>query len=321
MKYQWDPICADSVSARDMVVAASNAPAGFSNPGEQASAKILLRVTDLKVSIPIGPDQLVSPVNGVSLEVAYGETLGVLGESGAGKTTLARSLLRLLPPHSQVQGAIEFEGISLLSLGDKQLRLVRGSRISLVHQDSSVLNPVRRVGDQLVDVLRAHRPWARQSCREEALCLLQRMDLEPATRIYSSYPHQLSGGERQRIVVAQALICRPSLVIADEPTASVDCDTASQIIALFKGRRADFDGSAIFSSHDVGVLSQVADTVVVMCAGRIVERGPTERVLNRPTHPYTRALLRCSDLTKSSCCHREVGSHLPTIAETIPDRS
>ncbi len=302
-----------------MVVAASNAVAGFSGSGEQAPPKILLRVTDLKVSIPIAPNQQVHPVNGVNFEIAEGEAIGLLGESGAGKTTLARSLLRLLPPSSRVEGVIEFDGLSLLSLGEKALRSVRGDRISLVHQDSNVLNPVRRVGEQLVDVLRAHRPWSRQKCREEAFSLLKQMDLEPVTRIYSAYPHQLSGGERQRIVVAQALICRPSLVIADEPTASVDCDTASQILHLLKCKNNNLGDSLILISHDVEVLAQVADTIMVMYAGRIVERGPVDRILNEPRHPYTCALLECSDLRKFDRAHGAAGLRLPTITESLAE--
>ncbi len=309
-------IFAGRLSAGCMVVAVSNAPAGFTDSGEQASPKILLRVTDLKVSIPICSNHQVHPVDGVSFQLAEGEAVGVLGESGAGKTTLARSLMRLLPPSSRVQGLIEFDGVPLLALGEKALRSVRGNRISLVHQDSSGLNnPVRRVGEQLVDVLRAHRPWSGQRCREEAFSLLRQMDLKCVTRIYSAYPHQLSGGEQQRIVVALALICQPSLVIADEPTASVDRDTASQILRLFKHRKESLRGSTIIISHDVGVLAQVADTIMVMCEGRIVEQGSVERVLNQPTHPYTCALLRCSDLGKFDPRHRTAKSVRLTTME------
>jgi len=300
-------------------VAASRAAARFSNSGDHASLKPLLRVTNLKVSIPAGPHHWVHPLKGVTFQVASGEAVGLLGESGAGKTTIARSLLRLHPASTQVEGVIEFDGIPLLSQEEKALRAVRGDKVSLVHQDSSVLNPVRRVGEQLVDVLRAHRPWSREMCRQRAFSLLQQMDLRPVTRIYSAYPHQLSGGEQQRIVVAQALICRPSLVIADEPTASVDRDTASQILRLLKYNKENFGNSIILISHDVDVLAQVADTIMVMYAGRIVESGPIERVLNQPTHPYTRTLLRCADLTKLELRRRNTRSQLPTITENLSE--
>ena len=298
-----------------MVTAVTNSPVGFSDSGDQASSKALLRVVDLKVSIPIGSDHPIHPVDGVSFQVAAGEAVGLLGESGAGKTTLARALMRLLPASSRVDGVVEFDGVPLLSLGKNALRSFRGDRISLVHQDSSGLNPVRRVGDQLVDVLRAHRPWSRKRCREKAVALLAQMDFDRVARIYSAYPHQLSGGERQRIVVAQALICRPSLVIADEPTASVDSDTASQILRLCEHAKDTFGGSIILISHDVNVLAQVVDTIMVMYAGRIVERGSVERVLNHPRHPYTCALLKCSDLTN---LNRTNTLRLPTIAEPLP---
>lgn len=309
------PNFAGHLSAGDMVVAVSNAPVELSNPGGQASRHPLLRVTDLKISIPANAQGEVHPVAGVSFELSKGETVGLLGESGAGKTTLARSLLRLLPRPSRVEGVIEFDGVPLLSLGEKQLRSFRGDRISLVHQDSSVLNPLRCVGDQLVDVLRAHRSWSRRKCREEALSLLQRMDLEPVTRIYRAFPHQLSGGQRQRIVVAQALICGPALVIADEPTASVDSETALQILSLLKQNREVSGGAMMVISHDVAVLAEFADTIMVMRSGVIVERGPAKQVFNQPEHTYTRALLSCSNLVALGQ-YRISGLRLPTIAST-----
>jgi ABC-type glutathione transport system ATPase component len=226
-------------------------------------------------------------------------------------------LLRLLPESSRVEGDIRFEGTSLLSLSDKPLRAVRGNRIAIVHQDSSVLNPVRRAGDQLVDVLRAHRPWSYQHCREKALSLLEEMALEPAARIYSAYPHQLSGGERQRIVVAQALICSPSLIVADEPTASVDHETGIKIIRLLDSSRKACGGSTILISHDVQVLTLVADRIAVLYGGRIAELGTAEQVLNQPHHPYTRALLKCSDDTNFGRNHRISGLPLPTITEPL----
>ena len=281
----------------------------------ESSAEPLLRVENLKVSFQSSPDHEVHALNGISFEVAPGETLGILGESGAGKTTLARSLLGLLPQSSRVDGDIRFEGTSLFALSSKQLRCLRGNRISIVHQDSSVLNPLRRAGDQMVDVLRAHRPWSYGRCREEALALLDQMGLRPAAHIYSAYPHQLSGGERQRIVAAQALICCPSLVIADEPTASVDREVGLEMIRLLDSRRRVFGGATILISHDVDVLTVVADRIAVLYAGRIVELGAVDQVLNQPRHPYTRALLTCSDDAHFARKNRLSGVPLPTIPE------
>ena len=189
-------------------------------------------MTSKLASRPILRHQI-SALEGISFHIASGEVVGLLGESGAGKTTLALALLRLLPPSFRVAGgSIQFEGRPLLSINESELRKIRGARISVIYQDSTVLNPVMRVGDQVVEVLRAHRDWSNQRCREEARLLLEEVELEDVDRVYTSYPHQLSGGQRQRIVVAQALACRPALVIADEPTSSLDPATAASIVEL-----------------------------------------------------------------------------------------
>jgi peptide/nickel transport system ATP-binding protein len=257
----------------------------------------LFEVRDLEVGISENsalPVQI--PVlQAITFHVATGEIVGLLGESGAGKTTLALALLRLLPSSFRLAGgSIHFESRSLLSLSEHELRKTRGARISIIYQDSTVLNPVIRVGEQVVEVLRAHHDWSKQRCREEARSILNEVGIEDVDRIYASYPHQLSGGQRQRIVIAQALGCRPALVIADEPTSSLDPATAASIMQLLGRLNRQFKIAFLIISHDIEVLARLAHRVMVMYAGRIVEQGPCRQILHEPLHPYTRALLSCS---------------------------
>jgi oligopeptide/dipeptide ABC transporter ATP-binding protein len=270
----------------------------------QASSQALLQVRNLIVRIfpdaarsdPTHGDasHAIRPLKGVTFQIHRGETVGLLGESGAGKTTLANALMRLLPSSSRVvEGSIEFEGRPFLSLDEQELRKMRGARISLIYQDSAVLNPVLRVGEHLVEVLRAHYSWPRRHYREKAIALLEDMELPDTDRIYAAYPHQLSGGQRQRIVIAQALACRPALVIADEPTASLDPVTASEIIELLGRLKRGFQTAFLLISHDLTPLARLADRIMVMYAGRIIEQGSRDEILDQASHPYTRALLAC----------------------------
>ena len=284
----------------------------------------LLQVRDLSVQLP---DNAISPntanavclLKGITFQVQRGEAVGILGESGAGKTTLALALLRLLPFAQAIQGSVEFEGRPLLSLDRHELRMMRGARLSLIYQDSAVLNPVLRMGDHLIEVLRAHHKWSRQRYREAAIALLEDVELTDIDRIYASYPHQLSGGQRQRIVIAQALACRPSLVIADEPTASLDPDTALEIVALLGRLKQRFQMAFLLISHDLVPLELLADRILVMYAGRIVEQGPRDQILQRPLHPYTRALLACA-IPRVAGNGGGVGPQsIPTIAGSPPD--
>jgi oligopeptide/dipeptide ABC transporter ATP-binding protein len=237
----------------------------------------------------------IRPLKGVTFQVHRGEVVGVLGESGAGKSTLANALMCLLPSSCQVvEGSIEFEGRRLLALDERELRKIRGARISVISQDSAVLNPVLRVGDHLVEVLRAHHSWSRRRYRQKAITLLEEMELLDVDRIYAAYPHQLSGGQRQRIVIAQALACQPALVIADEPTASLDPATSSEIVELLGRLKQRFQMAVLLISHDLAPLQRLADRIMVMYAGRIVEQGSHDEILQQALHPYTRALLACA---------------------------
>ncbi len=256
----------------------------------------------------------------ISFDIAPGEVVGLLGESGSGKTTLALSLLRLLPPAArQAGGSVRFRGRDLLLLNEKQLREVRGAEISVVYQDSSVLNPVIKVGDQVTEVVRAHHNWARQRAREEARAAFAAVGLGGSDRIYTSYPHQLSGGQRQRVMIAQALVCKPALMIADEPTASLDTTIAAEIVELFKQLKDSSNTSFLFIAHDAATLARVADRVMVMYAGQIVEDGRVQEVFAQPQHPYTRALLACAPQYSPTGVTRDRALRLACIPGSPPD--
>jgi oligopeptide/dipeptide ABC transporter ATP-binding protein len=294
-----------------------------SNPANtiphQGADQNLLEVRDLSVRFCVNDGPEFTVLDRISFDIAPGEVVGVLGESGSGKTTLAHSLLRLLPAAARVSGgAVGFRGRDLLVLSEKQLREVRGAEISLVYQDSSVLNPVIKVGEQVTEVVRAHHRWTRQRAREEAHAAFAAVGLGGSDRIYTSYPHQLSGGQRQRVTIAQALVCKPALIIADEPTASLDTTTAAEIVNLIKQLKDSSDTSFLFITHDVATLACVADRLMVMYAGQIVENGPVQEVFSQPQHPYTRALLECA-LPYPTGVNRDRARRLACIPGSPPD--
>lgn len=256
----------------------------------------VLEVRDLRVdylSDGLAPARV---LRGISLNLAEGECLGILGESGCGKTTLALAVLGLLPNSAAVRGgSICFGGRELLQFSEGEMEKLRGAELSLVFQEpSSALHPVRRVGAQLTDVIAAHRPSLSAGQRRElADVALSEAGLADTERISASYPHELSGGQQQRVVIAQALVCRPGLLIADEPTSSLDTTVQAEILALLNRLRKDRRLALIFISHNPAVLSEVADRIVVIYAGQIVEEGSAREVLVAPLHPFTQALLSC----------------------------
>ena len=255
---------------------------------------LLLQVQDLHVAY-ISPAGQKSPaLAGVSFEVLPGETLGVLGESGSGKSTLAAALLRLLPGNGVIEkGVVLFEGQDLLQAEPRTLQRIRGARIAVIFQEPSLaLHPTIRIGEQIRDVLAAHESLSRSALRQKTLRLLADVFPADTARIAESYSHQLSGGQQQRVLIAQAIACGPSLVVADEPTASLDPSTQQEILSLFRKLREKFHLSLLLITHNPAVLASFADRILVMYAGKVAEIGPAEKVLASPQHPYTRALLQ-----------------------------
>jgi oligopeptide/dipeptide ABC transporter ATP-binding protein len=255
----------------------------------------LLEVQELYVAYGSRTGVDCPAIAGVSFDVRAGEILGVLGESGSGKSTLAAALLRLLPANGKIQkGAVRFEGQDLLQAEPGELEKIRGGRIALIFQEPSMaLHPTIRVGEQISDVLAAHELLDRRTLREKMLKVLAAVFPSETIRIAESYPHQLSGGQRQRVLIAQAIACGPAMVIADEPTASLDPSTQQEILSLLRTLRQQLNLALILITHNPAILAGLADRVLVLYAGRIAEIGPTESVVGLPQHPYTRALLRC----------------------------
>jgi len=266
------------------------------NLPDDNSVETLARVDSLSVTYLPDSDQPVRALDHASLEIRPGELVGILGESGSGKSTLAAALLRLLPTDARYDsGTIRFRDRDLLSLSESALRRIRGAEIALIPQDPALaLNPVIRVGDQIAEVLRAHVHMTRRDRRTRVEELLAEVGFDQPRQIYTAYPHQLSGGQRQRIVIAQAVACRPQLVIADEATSKLDASLQAEIIALMREISQRHRMAFIVISHDPTVLAGFVDRIAVMYAGRIVEEGRTEDIFRRPLHPYTQALVRLS---------------------------
>ena len=236
----------------------------------------------------------VRAVDGLSLAIGPGEIVGILGASGCGKSTLASAMLRLLPPHARCEGgAILIRGRDLLHLSEKELRAIRGREISLIPQDPALsLNPVMTAGSLVGEVLRAHFPLNAEQRRQRVVELLREVGFDHPDEIYSAYPHQLSGGQRQRIAIAQAVSCRPALLIADEPTSKLDATLQAEIVALLSRIRRQHATAILVISHDPSLFAGFADRIAVMYAGRIVEVGTSAEIFGRPLHPYTQALVR-----------------------------
>ncbi len=235
----------------------------------------LLQVRNLTIEFPAARAAAHTAVDNVSFDVDAAEVVGLMGESGCGKTTLSLAMLGLLSKEdAAVSGSVMFRGRELLDLDERSLAKVRGAKISLVPQEPGIaLSPVMRAGDQIAEVLHAHRRWDWAQCRVEAQSWLARVGLFPVSRIYASYPHQLSGGQLQRLVLAQALACEPEIVIADEPTASLDALTQSSFLALLRELKSQMGISVLLISHSAHVQASLADRVLIMKGGRIVEEG------------------------------------------------
>lgn len=252
----------------------------------------LLRIEDLRVEIA-GRDRTVHALDGVSLDLAPGDSLGIVGESGCGKTMTALSVLRLLPPGGRITGGrILFDGTDLAAAPEPVLRGIRGNTLGMVFQDPlTSLNPTLTIGAQVAEPLLLHRRLSKAEARSRAEEMLRLVGLpRPAERM-THYPHQLSGGMRQRVAIAMALICEPRLLIADEPTTALDASTRHQILELIDDLRERLGMALILVTHDLGVIARRVDRVAVMYGGRIAERAPVRRLFTTPRHRYTQALL------------------------------
>jgi ABC-type glutathione transport system ATPase component len=260
----------------------------------------LLTIRNLNIAHRCADGSQHHAVQNASFDIGAGEVLGLMGESGCGKTSIALALLGLLSKQAaQVSGSVEFRGRELLTMDDRELRAIRGAGISMVFQEPGIaLSPVMRVRDQVAEVIHAHnnsKKWAK--CRADAELALVRVGLLNTQRIFSAYPHQLSGGQRQRVVLAQALACNPRLLIADEPTASVDARSQDELLTLLRELQRDSGIAILLISHSAEVQARLADHLMVMERGRIVEQGRFEDLYRKPSHACTRAMLRTSAAT------------------------
>jgi peptide/nickel transport system ATP-binding protein len=253
----------------------------------------LLSVEDLKVAFPLADGGSFHAVDGVSFDVAPGRMLGIVGESGCGKSVTSLGIMGLLPPRSSsVSGRVMFEGRDLLAIPDADLRDLRGNRLAMIFQEPMTsLNPSHKIGDQISEAILRHRSISAGEARAQAVAMLRKVRIpEPEARA-GNYPHQLSGGMRQRVMIAMALALSPQLLIADEPTTALDVTIQAQILDLLRSLREESGAAVVLITHDLGVVAETCDDVLVMYAGEIVERAPVEALFSMPQHPYTIGLL------------------------------
>jgi peptide/nickel transport system ATP-binding protein len=280
----------------------------------------ILSVRDLSVGFAMRRGTLTA-VDSVSFDIAAGEVLGVVGESGAGKSLMGAAIIGLIEPPGRVMGGeVRLAGQRIDALPAEAMRRVRGRRIGMVFQDPlTSLNPLYRIGDQIIETIRAHARVTEALARERAIALLQEVGIQGARERIDSYPHAFSGGMRQRVVLALALCAEPDLLIADEPTTALDVSIQAQIIALLKRLCRERNTAVMLITHDMGVIAETADRVAVMYAGRIVEIGPVRAVVRTPSHPYTRGLMGAIP-TADSAQERlvQIGGTMPRLT-AIPD--
>ena len=276
---------------------------------------ILLSVEDLKVYFR-SEEEVARAVDGISFDVRSEETVCLVGESGCGKTVSALSILGLVPrpPGEIVGGRIWFDGKNLLEFSEEKMQTIRGNHISMVFQEPlTSLNPVFTIGDQIGEAINIHEDLSEEVIRQRCIQLLSDVGITPPEERIGDYPHQLSGGQRQRAMIAMALACNPDLIIADEPTTALDVTVQAQILRLLNNLQTQHSMSVLYITHDLGVVSKVADRVFVMYAGIIAEQGKKEQIFKEPQHPYTRALL--ASLPKRS----KRGKRLYSISGTVPN--
>jgi len=282
------------------------------------SSQVLLQVDDVHVEFKTRRGRAMV-LNGVSFDVRAGETLCIVGESGCGKSMTALTVLGLVPqPPGRVSGGrVLFQGEDLLAATPARLREVRGNRISMIFQEPMTsLNPVFTVGEQIAESLRLHAGLDRAAAHERAIEMLRQVGIPAPERRVDEYPHQLSGGMRQRVMIAMALACRPDILIADEPTTALDVTVQAQIFDLLRALQSERGTAIVLITHDMGAVAEMADRVMVMYAGRVIEQGRTAQVLAAPRHPYTQGLIAC--LPELGSSQQEARSELAEIAGVVP---
>jgi len=252
----------------------------------------LLKVSDLQVQFQTG-DGVVRAVNNLNFELAPGEVLGIVGESGSGKSQTVLSIMGLLAANGEATGSVLYHGKEILNLPKKELNKIRGEKISMIFQDPMTsLNPYKNIAKQMAEVLILHKGMSFSDARQEAIKMLDAVRIPDAMRRVDMFPYEFSGGMRQRVMIAMALLCKPDLLIADEPTTALDVTVQAQILDLMRDLKDDFGTSIILITHDLGVVAGVCDDVMVMYGGQVMEHAPLKEIFYRPQHPYTEGLLK-----------------------------
>jgi len=278
----------------------------------------LLQITDLAVTFE-NEGKSTTALHGISLQVNRGEILAVVGESGSGKSVTSLSILQLLPTPAAnyrrgeiIYSADGIQSTNLLQLGNRQMQAIRGQSIAMIFQEPMTsLNPVFTCGNQVQEAILQHKKCSKQEAKVQTLALFEKVKLPEPVRIYNSYPHQLSGGQKQRVMIAMAMSCGPSLLIADEPTTALDVTVQRTILNLIRDLQREQNMGVIFISHDLAVVAEIADRIAVMYKGKIVEQGPARQILHQPSHPYTRALLACRPIL------HQRGDRLPVVEDFL----
>ena len=276
----------------------------------------LLEITDLRTYF-FTEAGVVKAVDGISVDVAEGETIGLVGESGSGKSVTAQSALRIVPqPGKIVDGAIQFEGEDLLAKSENEMRKYRGPKMAVVFQDPTTsLNPIYTVEKQLTDILRLHKDLTKREARKVALNLLERVNIPEAEERLRAYPHELSGGMKQRIAIARALSCEPRLLFADEPTTNLDVTIQAQVLELLKELQKEFGMAMVMITHDMGIIADMTERVTVLYAGHVMEAADTRSIFGDPKHPYTEALLKAVPSVAQTRALEVIPGNIPNLID------